>query len=80
MGFPSGSDGEEFACNARYPGSIHGSGRSPEEGNGKPLQCSYLENPMDTEAWQAAAHKVAQSQTRLKQLNTHTYKHTYTQI
>ena len=36
------------------------------EGNGNPLQCSCLENPMDGEAWWAAAHGVAQSRTRLK--------------
>ena len=63
MGFPSGSDNEESACNARCPGLIHGLGRSPGEGNCKPLQCSCLENPMDTGAWQAAAHKVTQSDT-----------------
>ena len=37
-GFPGGSDGKESACNARDPGSIPGWGRSPGEGNGKPLQ------------------------------------------
>ena len=36
------------------------------EGNGKPLQCSCLENPRDRGAWWAAVHGVAQSQTRLK--------------
>ena len=35
------------------------------EGNGTPLQCSCLENPMDGEAWQAAVHGVAKSWTRL---------------
>ena len=39
------------ACNAGDPGSIPGSGRSPGEGNGNPLQYSCLENPMDGEAW-----------------------------
>ena len=39
-------------------GSIPGSGRSPEVGNGKPLQYSCLENPMHTGAWQATAHGV----------------------
>ena len=39
------------ACNAEDPGSIPGSGRSPGEGNGNPLQYSCLENPMDREAW-----------------------------
>ena len=41
---------QEIACNAGDLGSIPGSGRSPEEGNGNPLQCSCLENPMDREA------------------------------
>ena len=40
------------------------------EGNGNPLQCSCLENPMDGGAWQAAVPGVAQSQTRLKQLSS----------
>ena len=35
------------------------------EGNGTPLQCSYLANPMDGGAWWAAVHGVAKSQTRL---------------
>ena len=39
------------AYNARDLGSIPGLGRSPGEGNGNPLQCSCLENPMDREAW-----------------------------
>ena len=38
---------------------IPGSGRSPGEGNGNPLQYSYLENPMDRGAWQATVHGVA---------------------
>ena len=44
-GFSGGSDGRESACNAGDPGSIPGSGRSPAEGNGYPLQYSCLENP-----------------------------------
>ena len=39
-GFPGGSDGEECACNEGDPGLIPGSGRSPGEGNGSPLQYS----------------------------------------
>ena len=46
-------------------GSIPGSGRSPGEGNGNPLQHSYLENPMDREAWWVIAHRVTKSQTQL---------------
>ena len=48
--FPGGSDGKTSAYNAGDPGSIPGSGRSPGEGNGNPLQYSCLENPMDREA------------------------------
>ena len=48
--FPGGSDGKASAYNARDLGSIPGSGRSSGEGNGIPLQYSYLENPMDGRA------------------------------
>ena len=51
LGFPGGSDGKESACNAGDLGSIPGSGRSPGEGNGNPLQYSCLENPMEGGAW-----------------------------
>ena len=51
-------------------GSIPGSGRSPGEGHGNLLQYSCLEDPMDRGAWQAAVHRVPQSQTQLKQLST----------
>ena len=44
LGFPGGSEGKESACNAGDPGSIPGSGRSPGEGNGYPLQYSCLED------------------------------------
>ena len=50
MGFPCGSDGKESACNAGDLGSNPGLGRSPGEGNGYPLQCSGLENSMNS-AW-----------------------------
>ena len=40
------------------------------EGNGKPLQCSCLENPRDGGAWWAAVYGVAQSRTRLKRLSS----------
>ena len=40
------------------------------EGNGTPLQCSFLENPRDGGAWRAAIYGVAQSQTRLKRLSS----------
>ena len=44
-GFPAGSDGKESACNVGDLGSIPGSGRSPGEGNGKPLQILAWEIP-----------------------------------
>ena len=44
MGFPSSSAGKESACNARDPGSISGSGRSPGGRHGNSLHCSCLEN------------------------------------
>ena len=47
LGSRGGSDGKASACNAGDLGSIPGSGRSPGEGNGNPLQHSCLENPMD---------------------------------
>ena len=51
MAFPGDSDGKESACNAGDLDSISGSERSPEEGNGYPLQYSYLENSMDRGPW-----------------------------
>ena len=47
LGYSGGSDGNASPCNAGDPGSIPGSGRSPGEGNGTPLQYSCLENSMD---------------------------------
>ena len=60
-----GSDGKAPACKVGDAGPIPGSGRSPAEGNGNPLQHSCLENPMDRAAWRATVHGVAKSQTRL---------------
>ena len=56
MSFPGGLDGKASACNAGDPGSIPGLGRSPGEGNGNPLQDSYLENLRDGGAWWATVH------------------------
>ena len=64
MHFLGGSDGKEPACNVGDLGSIPGWERSPGEGNGYPLQYSYLENSMDRGAWWATVHGVAKSQTR----------------
>ena len=59
LGFPHSTVGKESACNVGDLGSIPGSGRSPGEGNGNPLQYSCLENPMDRGAWRATVHVVA---------------------
>ena len=57
MGFSGGS----AAGDAVDVGSIPGSGRSPGEENGNPLQYSCLENPMDRGAWRAMVHGIAKS-------------------
>ena len=51
LDFPGGPDGKASVYNVGDPGSIPGSGRSPGEGNGNPLQYYCLENPMDRGAW-----------------------------
>ena len=64
------SVGKESTCSAGDPSSIPGSGRSPGEGKGYPLQCCCLENPRDWGAWWAAIYGVTQSRTRLKGLSS----------
>ena len=63
--YPGGSVIKNPPASAGDADSIHGSGRSPGVGNGYPLQCSCLQNPMDTQAWQATVHEVAKNQTLL---------------
>ena len=58
LGFPGGSVVKNPPANAGDTGSIPGLGRSPGEGNGNPLQYSYLGNSMDRGAWQATVHGV----------------------
>ena len=65
LGFPGGSDGKESACTVGDVGSIPGSGRFPEEGNGYLLQYSGLENSMD-----CRVHGVAKSWTRLSDFHS----------
>ena len=77
MGFPGGSDGKESAGNVGDPASNPGSGRSPEDGNGNPLQYSCLENSMDRGSWRAIVHGVRKCQTRLSDSHTHTHTHTH---
>ena len=66
-----GSQVKASACKVGELGSILGLGRSPGEGNGNPLQCSCLENPMDGGAWWATVYGVAKSWTQLSDF-THT--------
>ena len=54
---------QETTCNAGDPGSIPGSGRSPEEGNGKSLQYFCLGNPIVRETWWATFQVIAESDT-----------------
>ena len=64
---------KEPSCQCRLEtGSIPGSGRSPGRGQGNPLQYSCLENPMDRGAWQAAVHRVIQSDTSKATQHAHT--------
>ena len=56
MSFLCDSDSRESAFNAGDQGSVPGSGRSPAEGNGNPLQYSCLENPKDRGDWWATVH------------------------
>ena len=64
FGFSDSSVGKEYTCNAGDPGLIPGSGRSPGEGKGYPLQYSGLENSMD-----CIVHGIAKTQTQLSDFN-----------
>ena len=63
MNFPGGAVVKDPLANAGDKSSIPGSGRSPGEGNGNPLEYSCLRNPMERGAWWAAVHGVAKSRT-----------------
>ena len=80
--FPGGTVVKNLPANAgdaRDTGLIPELERSHGEGNGHLLQCSYLENSMDREAWQATVHEVAKSRTQLSTpARTHTHTHTHT--
>ena len=62
------SAGKQSTCNAGDLGSIPGLGRSPGAGNGNPLQCSCLGNPMDRGAWQPIVHGVTKESDTAEQL------------
>ena len=72
--FPGDSVVKTPPANVGDMGSIPGSGRSPGEGNGNPLQDSYLGNPMDKGVWQATVHGVTRVKT---QLNTNFHLASY---
>ena len=61
--FPGGSEVKASACNVGDLGSIPGSGKSSGEGNGNPLQCLCLKNPIDKGACQIIVHGVAKNGT-----------------
>jgi len=63
LGFPGSSGVKNMSAKAGDMGLIPGSGRSPGEGNGNPLQYSCLGNPMDRGAWWATVLKVTNRQT-----------------
>ena len=78
MGFPGVLVVENLPANAggiRDLSLIPGLRRSPEGGNGSPLQQSCQRNPMDRGAWRATAHRVAKSWTWLKRLSMQALKH-----
>ena len=64
-GFPGGSAVKNPPANAADKSSISGLGRSPGEENGKPLQYSCLEHPVDRGAWSDTVYGAAKSQTQL---------------
>ena len=75
---PQWLSSKESACWAAGDAvSVPGSGRSPGGEYGNPLQCSFLESPIDRGVWWAAVQRVTKSWTRLKQLRTHAHKGTH---
>ena len=70
---------KNLPANAGDTGSVPGLGRSLGVENGNLLLYSFLENPVGREAWWATVHRVAKSQTRLKQLSTHR-RNRFTQV
>ena len=66
MDFSGGTVVKNPPATARDSGSVSGWGRSPGLENGNPLQYSCLGNPMDRGAWRATVHRVAKSQTQLR--------------
>ena len=80
LGFPGGSDSKQAACTVGDLSLIAGLGTSPGEGNGYPLQYSYLENSMDREAWQAAVHGGSQRVRHNSMTNTYLLTYPYLRL
>ena len=70
LGLPGWLSWREFACNASVPHSIPGSGRSPGEGHGNPLQYSCLENPLVQRSLAGYSPWGCKESDTSKQLNT----------
>jgi len=67
--FPGGLIVKNQPANVAVTGNaglIPGSRRSPEGGNSHPLQCSFLEDPVDRRTWWPTVHSIAKSQTQLR--------------
>ena len=80
--FSVGSVVKNPATNARDTGdagSIPGSGRSPGEGNGNPLQCSFLDSSMDRGTWWATVHGGHKESDMTEHGRAHTHTHTHTE-
>ena len=73
MGFPSGSVVKNLPANTGDAGSVPEWGRSPGEGNDKPLQYSCLENSMDRAAWEATVHGVPKESDMTQSLNNNNH-------
>ena len=71
FGFPGGSVVKNLPAQAGDPGLIPGLRRSPGRGNGNPLKCSCLENPMDREAWRATVYGVMKESDMTKHTHMH---------
>ena len=64
LGFPAGSAVKNLPANVGDSSLILGSGRSPGEGNGNPLQYACLENPMERGAWGVTVHGITNGGTQ----------------
>ena len=78
MGFPGDSVVKNSPAKVGDASSISGSGSSPGEGKGNPLQCSCLENPMDRGAWWTSWGVSIGSQRHTTETTQHAHTHRHT--